>query len=78
MKRPEEATVAPRMPLVAARVWLQALDDVLEDIRVSAMVTESSLSSPCLKASDIVLAQKPCSADILFISSINASSKIVD
>ncbi len=49
MKGPEEATVAPWMPLVAARVGLQALDDVLEDISLSAMVTESSLSSACLK-----------------------------
>jgi hypothetical protein len=78
MKRPKEATVAPWMPLVMARVGSQALDDVLEDISLSAMVTESSLSSACLKTSDIVLAQKPCSADILLIYSINASLKIVD
>ncbi len=78
MKGPEEATVAPRMPLVVAQVGSQGLDDVLEDISLSTMVTESSLSSACLKTSDIALAQKPCSANILFISSINASWKIVD
>ncbi len=78
MTGPKEATVVLWMPLVPARVGLQSLDDALEDISLSAMVSESSLSSACSKTSDFVLAQKPCLADIFVISSINASLEVVD